>query len=188
MFSVIFPVRLERARIVRLAPRSQSATLRASSTPTPAPTSRFPLRQRKPVSTPAESHQATATPIQPRVRPEFGQSSLTPPPPHPPPPPPSSVASQSVRPSGTSTAMDVTMTTTDVNEDEMMDWQPSPVSTPDNGRGGRHEVEFAPQRFFAPEEPTGLEGMFEKALGLDTAQDEETSRSRKGWQRFLWNR
>jgi hypothetical protein len=86
-----------------------------------------------------------------------------------------------------------------------MDWQPSPAATPDrhhrsesggDGDDGRgtgnnnspgtkmYDVEFAPQRFFAPEEPTGLEGMFEAALGLGAAKEESTAG--KGWQKWLW--
>jgi len=51
-------------------------------------------------------------------------------------------------------------------EDEM-DWSPS---EPQNAPKAPAETWIRPQRFFAPEQPTGLEGLFERVLMVDDAK------------------
>lgn len=59
---------------------------------------------------------------------------------------------------------------------------------PNGARGG--DLALRPQRFFAPEEPTGLEGLFEKTIKLadDDLSRREAERNRgwMGWVKGRW--
>lgn len=69
-----------------------------------------------------------------------------------------------------------------------MDWEPLPEK-PDRG-----SFTFAPQRFFAPVQPSGLDDIFARGLRVDDGGGEEMEGvkevegggERKGW--FGWGR
>lgn len=73
----------------------------------------------------------------------------------------------------------------DANENSM-DWDPLPPTPTNSGmppsarRDDSNAWVLAPPKFFAPQEPTGLEGMFERSLKVDDGRGAEGSRSGRG--------
>ncbi|KAI0932064.1 hypothetical protein AcW1_000708 [Taiwanofungus camphoratus] len=72
-----------------------------------------------------------------------------------------------------------------VQDPDAMDWSPIRPSSPNKPYTGWVNVSaqddgtwLRPQRFFAPEEPTGLENLFAKTIRL--ADDDQVNRERKG--------
>lgn len=61
----------------------------------------------------------------------------------------------------------------DVEDENSMDWDPLPAN---DVKPNRWDLALAPQRMFAPQQPTGLEGIFEKSLRV---REEEKSWWRK---------
>lgn len=79
---------------------------------------------------------------------------------------------------------------------DAMDWSPIHPARRSQRRLNsvrNDDVSLRPQRFFAPEDPTGLENLFEKTIKLaddDFVRREEERRKRGGWRRWVagkWN-
>ena len=74
-------------------------------------------------------------------------------------------------------ARTVSVVMADADDDEekdpdAMDWSPTkPVPVQEDMDSGKDQVWLRPQRFFAPEEPTGLENLFAKTIRLVDADD-----------------
>mgnify|MGYP001558149980 FL=1 len=60
-----------------------------------------------------------------------------------------------------------------LDDENSMDWDPLPAN---DAKPRGWDFNLAPQRFFAPQQPSGLEGIFEKSLRV---ADEEKSWWRK---------
>ncbi|GJJ09886.1 hypothetical protein Clacol_004110 [Clathrus columnatus] len=70
----------------------------------------------------------------------------------------------------------------EISSEDMMDW--TPVNTPDKDKQAK-EIWIRPQKFFPPEQPTGLEDLFQKAAKLDDdASSDHKPEDGRGWSRW----
>ncbi|GJJ09878.1 hypothetical protein Clacol_004102 [Clathrus columnatus] len=70
----------------------------------------------------------------------------------------------------------------EISSEDMMDW--TPVNTPDKAKQAK-EIWIRPQKFFPPEQPTGLEDLFQKAAKLDdAASSDHKPEDGRGWSRW----
>ncbi|OCH96049.1 hypothetical protein OBBRIDRAFT_787500 [Obba rivulosa] len=109
------------------------------------------------------------------INPVFGLPSLPIAKPVSPPRPPSRARP---KPPRSPNAMDIEEDEDAATEEDSdaMDWDPLDPASPQRARTNDDGTWLRPQRFFAPEEPTGLENLFAKTIRL--ADDDEQSRSR----------
>ncbi|OBZ79704.1 hypothetical protein A0H81_00999 [Grifola frondosa] len=81
----------------------------------------------------------------------------------------------------------------DIRDPDAMDWSPIKPPSPENARSTamrEDESWLRPQRFFAPEEPTGLENLFARTIRLADTSEQGTQggRARSSSQRrFAWS-
>ena len=80
----------------------------------------------------------------------------------------------------------------DERDPNAMDWSPIHPAYRSQRRVNSHavrqdDVNMRPQRFFAPEEPTGLENLFEKTIKLadDDSIRREERRKQGGWRQWV---
>ncbi|KAJ3551447.1 hypothetical protein NM688_g4696 [Phlebia brevispora] len=87
-----------------------------------------------------------------------------------------------------SSAMFVDEDEPEERDPDAMDWSPaSPVKRRQQAQAVDDNVLLRPQRFFAPEEPTGLENLFAQNIKLaDEADRSPHSTTHKWWARWKW--